>query len=51
MRDPYRKSQGSVEILKRLYSLTSAEALLSLQLVEGLTLDEAAASAGLPRRR
>jgi DNA-binding CsgD family transcriptional regulator/PAS domain-containing protein len=42
MRDPDRKSQGSVDVLRRLYGLTPAEALLSLQLVEGLTLDEAA---------
>jgi DNA-binding CsgD family transcriptional regulator/PAS domain-containing protein len=42
MRDPDRKSHGSVEVLKRLFGLTPAEALLSLQLVEGLTLDEAA---------
>ena len=42
MRDPDRKSQGSVEALRNLYGLTPAEALLSLQLIEGLTLDEAA---------
>jgi DNA-binding CsgD family transcriptional regulator/PAS domain-containing protein len=42
LRDPDRKSQGSVEMLRKLYSLTPAEALLSMQLVEGLTLDEAA---------
>ncbi|HWI09846.1 MAG TPA: helix-turn-helix transcriptional regulator [Burkholderiaceae bacterium] len=42
LRDPGRKSQGSVEILRKLYALTPAEALLSMQLVEGLTLDEAA---------
>ncbi len=42
LRDPDRKSQGSVEILRKLYGLTPSEALLSMQLVEGLTLDEAA---------
>jgi DNA-binding CsgD family transcriptional regulator len=42
MRDPDRKSQGSVEVLRKLYGLTPAEALLALQLVEGLTLEEAA---------
>jgi DNA-binding CsgD family transcriptional regulator/PAS domain-containing protein len=42
MRDPDRKSQGSVDALRNLYGLTPAEALLSLQLIEGLTLDEAA---------
>jgi DNA-binding CsgD family transcriptional regulator len=42
MRDPDRKSQGSVDTLRNLYGLTPAEALLSLQLAEGLTLDEAA---------
>ena len=42
MRDPDRKAPGSVEILRKLYGFTPAEALLALQLVEGLTLDEAA---------
>jgi DNA-binding CsgD family transcriptional regulator len=42
LRDPERKSPGSVEVLRKLYGLTPAEALLSMQLVEGLTLDEAA---------
>ena len=42
LRDPDRKSQGSVDILRKLYGLTPSEALLSMQLVEGLTLDEAA---------
>ncbi len=42
LRDPDRKSQGSVEFLRKIYGLTPAEALLSIQLAEGLTLDEAA---------
>lgn len=42
LRDPDRKAHGSVELLRRLFSLTPAESLLALQLVEGLTLDEAA---------
>jgi DNA-binding CsgD family transcriptional regulator len=42
LRDPDRKAQGSVDVLRKLYGLTPAEALLSMQLVEGLTLDEAA---------
>ena len=42
LRDPDRRSQGSIEVLRKLFGFTPAEALLSLQLVEGLTLDEAA---------
>jgi len=42
MRDPDRKSQGSVMMLRKLYSFTPAESMLALQLLEGMTLDEAA---------
>lgn len=42
LRDPDRKAQGSVEMLRKLYGLTPAESMLTMQLVEGLTLDEAA---------
>jgi DNA-binding CsgD family transcriptional regulator len=42
LRDPDRKAPGSVDVLRKLYGLTPAEALLCMQLVEGLTLDEAA---------
>lgn len=41
IRDPERKSEGSHEILRKLYELTAAESALALKLANGLTLDEA----------
>ncbi len=43
IRDPDRKSQLSHEMIRHLFGLTSAEAMLALLLANGLTLDEAAA--------
>ena len=40
IRDPERKSEGSHEILRKLYELTAAESALALKLANGLTLDE-----------
>jgi DNA-binding CsgD family transcriptional regulator len=42
IRDPERKSQPSLELVKQLFDLTPAEARLALLLADGLTLDEAA---------
>lgn len=41
IRDPERKSEGTHEILRKLYELTAAESVLALKLANGLTLDEA----------
>jgi DNA-binding CsgD family transcriptional regulator len=46
IRDPERKSEGSHEILRKLYELTAAESVLALKLANGLTLDEASAALG-----
>jgi len=43
IRDPDQKSQFSLEMVRNLFGLTSAEATLALLLANGLTLDEAAA--------
>lgn len=43
IRDPERKSQLSVEMVRHLFGLTGAEAALALLLANGFTLDEAAA--------
>ena len=43
IRDPDRKLQLSQEMIKHLFGLTGAEAMLALLLAKGLTLDEAAA--------
>jgi len=43
IRDPERKSQLSVEMIRRLFGLTTAEAALAMLLANGFTLDEAAA--------
>lgn len=49
VRDPERKSHGSREVLRRLFELTPAETSLALQLVNGLTLDEAADELGITK--
>ena len=42
LRDPERKSEASVETVRRLFELTAAEATLAILLANGLTLDDAA---------
>jgi DNA-binding CsgD family transcriptional regulator/PAS domain-containing protein len=42
IRDPDQKSQFSLEMVRNLFGLTTAEATLALLLARGLTLDEAA---------
>lgn len=49
IRDPERKSHGSREVLRRLFSLTPAETSLALQLANGLSLDEAADELGIAK--
>lgn len=47
IRDPERNLSPSRELMQRLFHFTQAEAWLSLLLVDGLTLDEAAAQMGI----
>ncbi len=47
VRDPSKRSQVSTEALRKHYALTLAEAHLCIQLIEGLTLDEAAERLGI----
>ncbi|MGA9911146.1 MAG: helix-turn-helix transcriptional regulator [Paraburkholderia sp.] len=49
LRDPDRKSQGSQEILRKLFDLTPAETSLALLLTNGLTLEEAAEELGVSK--
>ena len=49
LRDPDQRSQGSIEVVQRLFDLTHAEALLALLLANGLTLDEAAEQLNIRR--
>ena len=42
LRNPEQKGQGSLDVIRRLFELTHAEASLALLLANGLTLDEAA---------
>ena len=49
LRDPESKSQGSIDLLRRLFDLTHAEALLAQLLARGLTLDEAAEQCNIRR--
>lgn len=49
LRDPEHKAQGSGDVIRHLFGLTRAEASLALQLVNGLTLDDAAEQLGIRR--
>jgi DNA-binding CsgD family transcriptional regulator/PAS domain-containing protein len=49
LRDPDRKSQGSQEIVRKLFDLTPAETSLALLLTNGLTLEEAADDLGISK--
>lgn len=49
IRDAAAKPQVSGALLTELFGLTRAEASLALQLVQGLSLDEAAAASGISR--
>lgn len=47
IRDPEQRSQLSQEMIRHLFGLTGAEAMLALLLASGLTLDEAAVELGI----
>ena len=47
LRDPGMRSEVSTQALRHSYGLTEAEAHLCIQLIEGLTLDEAAERLGI----
>lgn len=49
LRNPEQKAQGSLEVIRRLFDLTHAEAWLALLLANGLTLDEAAEQLNIRR--
>lgn len=49
LRDSKNKVQGSQELMRRLYGLTPAEAALALNLLAGLTIDEAASNLSISR--
>jgi DNA-binding CsgD family transcriptional regulator len=49
LRDPDRKSQGSQEIVRKLFDLTPAETSLAMLLTNGLTLEEAAEELGISK--
>ncbi|MAD47481.1 MAG: helix-turn-helix transcriptional regulator, partial [Oceanospirillaceae bacterium] len=49
IRDAVGKSQASSEVAKKLFGLTPAETALSLQLANGLSLEEAAEELGIRR--
>jgi DNA-binding CsgD family transcriptional regulator len=49
VRDPASSPQSSREVLQRLFRLTPMEIEIALQLVAGLTLDEAAVAAGIAK--
>lgn len=49
LRNPEQKAQGSIEVIRRLFDLTHAEAWLALLLANGLTLDEAAEQLNIRR--
>ena len=49
LRNPESKAQGSLDIVRRLFDLTHAEASLALLLANGLTLDEAAEQLNIRR--
>jgi DNA-binding CsgD family transcriptional regulator len=47
IRDPERRSEASVEMVRRLFDLTAAEASLAILLANGLTLEHAAEQLGV----
>ncbi|MDO8431623.1 MAG: LuxR C-terminal-related transcriptional regulator [Candidatus Binatus sp.] len=47
IRDPERRSEASVEMVRRLFDLTAAEASLAIALANGLTLEDAAGQLGI----
>nr|UXE46186.1 hypothetical protein Hi04_10k_c5981_00005 [uncultured bacterium] len=47
IRDPERKSEASVEMVRRLFDLTPAEASLAILLANGLTLEHAGEQLGI----
>ena len=47
IRDPERRSEASVEMVRRLFDLTAAEASLAIALANGFTLEEAAVQLGI----
>ncbi|MFD1554856.1 helix-turn-helix transcriptional regulator [Paraburkholderia silviterrae] len=49
LRDPDRKPQGALAIIRKLFDLTPAEASLAFLLTNGLSLDEAANDAGISK--
>lgn len=49
IRDAVGRSQASSEVAKKLFGLTPAETQLSLQLANGLSLEEAAEELGIRR--
>lgn len=49
LRNPESKGQGSLDIVRRLFDLTHAEASLALLLANGMTLDEAAEQLNIRR--
>jgi DNA-binding CsgD family transcriptional regulator len=49
LRNPESKEQGSLDIVRRLFDLTHAEASLALLLANGMTLDEAAEQLNIRR--
>jgi len=49
LRNPESKAQGSLDIVRRLFDLTYAEASLALLLADGLTLDEASEQLNIRR--
>lgn len=49
LRDPEQKAKSSIEVIQQLFDLTHAEALLSLHMANGMTLDEAAVKLSIRR--
>jgi DNA-binding CsgD family transcriptional regulator len=47
IRDPERRSEASVEMVRRLFDLTTTEASLAILIANGLTLDDAAEQMGI----
>jgi DNA-binding CsgD family transcriptional regulator/PAS domain-containing protein len=47
IRDPERRSEASVEMVRRLFDLTAAEASLAIALANGFTLEDAAVQLGI----
>jgi DNA-binding CsgD family transcriptional regulator len=49
LRDPEQKAKSSIEVIQQLFDLTHAEALLSLHMANGMTLDEVAVKLSIRR--